>query len=281
MQKLDSKPILMDGAMGTELMKRGIKLDGASCKINLTHPEIVSQIHQDYIDAGSKILFTNTFGITVEDDPEPIITKAYEILSSPSFRRRPESRPLKMDSGLRRNEVNISFLIGGSVAGLFTGTQVEQKKAYQKQFELHVKHTPDFIVLETFLSTTQAQLALSTYYELNSTIPLMILFSEAQKGWLITVDEIKNLIKEFELTHVGFNCSNGPESVKEMFDALVGAKNFLPLRHIIVKPNTGAPPCAPTEFVEQMKYFIENGASYVGGCCGSGPEEIRQLSALI
>ncbi|MBX7148565.1 homocysteine S-methyltransferase family protein [bacterium] len=247
MQKL-AKPILMDGAIGTELIRRGIKLEGASCKINLTHPDLVAQIHRDYLKAGSQMLLTNTFGLTVDDDLEPLITKAYQLLPKAS--------------------------IGASIAPLFTGTEDQRKKSYQQQYTCHIKRAPDFIILETFITAAEARLALESYPHTN--IPLMILFSKTQKGWLISSDEIKKLIQDFKLTHVGFNCSDGPASVKDMFSSFKNTEVEL-----IVKPNTGLPAMSDDQFVAEMNYYIENGAAYIGGCCGTSPTTIHSLKATV
>ena len=265
---------LLDGAMGTELMKRGLRLGAFPEQVNLTDPEAVQAIHRAYIDAGSDILYACTFGAN------PLKARGADIA--------PVIAAALTNARLAAGERAQVALDVGPLGQLLEpyGELPEEKarEVFRQVFE--AGKTAELIVLETFFDLREALIALETAKTLLQGVPCFVTMTFQASGRTLTGVTPKEAARELTAAGadaVGLNCSLGPAEalpmVKEMRDS-----TSLPL---IVKPNAGIPdpatgvyPLSADAFAAAMGPILAAGAAYIGGCCGTDPDYIRALRGL-
>lgn len=261
--------ILLDGAMGTELMKRGCAGSFPE-EANLTAPEAVREIHGAYRAAGSRILYACTFG------------------ANPVKARGRALRPV-LDAALlnartaagteARTALDVGPL-GRLLEPLGELTEEEAVSAYSEIFA--AAGAADLIVLETFFDLRELTLALETAKRLSDR-PVFATMTFQKNGHTmtgVTVTEAARTLQAAGADAVGLNCSLGPAELLPLVRELRGATD-LPL---IVKPNAGMPdpagnyPLGAEAFADAMLPILECGVDYAGGCCGTSPDYIRALA---
>ncbi|OGP08348.1 MAG: hypothetical protein A2048_04840 [Deltaproteobacteria bacterium GWA2_45_12] len=289
-----SKPILLDGAMGTYLQTMGLAPNTASDSWNLTHPEKIVEVHKAYAKAGSQILFTNTFGASrnrlaetgMADDIKKIneagvrfVRQALEILSSP-FHQGGEI----LDSAPR-----IAGCIGpiGSLQKPFKSLSTKQASAlYEEQICLLLENKVDLIVIETLFDAAEIEVASEVALKtIRKKIPLMISMTVGENGLLACGSDpvtTSYYLEKRGVDIIGLNCSFGPESIWPVFEKMRKEIKC----SIAVKPNasvvTGRDLSLQAEkFATWMKKFADTGADFIGGCCGTTPEHIAALTLLL
>ena len=266
---------LLDGAMGTELMKRGAEPGRFPEALNLTAPEIVRAIHRDYIEAGSRLLYACTFGANPVKargaDVVPVIAAALK-----------NARAAAGDSA--RTALDVGPL-GQLLEPYGDLTEEEARAAFRTVFAAGAD--ADLVVLETFFDLTEALLALEEAHDLLPGKPCFVTMTFQKNGRTltgVTVEEMAEALEEAGADAIGLNCSLGPVEALPLAEALRAATE-LPL---IIKPNAGMPdpvtgayPLDAAAFAEAMAPILELGAAYAGGCCGTDPEYIRMLARSI
>jgi 5-methyltetrahydrofolate--homocysteine methyltransferase len=277
-----SKAIILDGAMGTELERRGAS---DKCASNLTHPEIVEAIHRDYHDAGSNVAISNTFSMTrfyIENHNLNIDTKEVN----------------RLGIELARNAVGKDgYILGdigptGSMLEPYgTGKEEDLYKTFKEQASILLNAGADGFIIETFFDLREALFALRACREI-SEIPVIVSmsFQTTKNGGRTmmgnSAEECAKKLTEEGADAVGANC--GDLSPKEMAEVVAIMKKSTTL-HIVAQPNAGKPKVDGKKvlYMEPNLYATETlecykaGASIIGGCCGTTPEHMRILSELI
>lgn len=274
--------VILDGAMGTELDRRGA-LD--KCASNLTYPEIVEAIHRDYRNAGSNAAISNTFSMT----------RVYI-----------ETHNLKIDveevnhSGVKlaRNAVGEDGYVLGDIGP--TGQMLEPYGTYKEetlydtfkeQASILSSGGVDGFIIETMFDLRESLCAVRACREV-SQIPVIasMSFQTAKNGGRTmmgnSAEECATRLTEEVVDALGANC--GDLSPKEMTEVVSIMKNFTSLP-IVAQPNAGKPKVEgekvfymePELYAKQTLECYKAGASIIGGCCGTTPEHIRILSELI
>jgi len=277
-----NKTIILDGAMGTELERRG---SSDKCASNLTHPEIVEAIHRDYHDAGSQVVITNTFSMT---------------------RRYIETHSLKIDVGevnrsgvkLARNAVGEDgYILGdiGSTGQMLEpyGTEKEENlyNTFKEQASILSDAGVDGFIIETMLDLREALCALHACRDVSENPVIVSMAFQTTKNGGRTImgnsaEECAARLTEEGADTVGANC--GDLSPKEIAEVVSIIKNFTNLP-IVAQPNAGKPKVDGDRvfYMEPKLYATETlecykaGATIIGGCCGTTPEHIKILSELI
>lgn len=278
----NSKTIILDGAMGTELERRG---SSDKCASNLTHPEIVEAIHRDYRDAGSNAAISNTFSMT---------------------RLYIETHNLKIDveevnrSGVKlaRNAVGKDgYILGdiGPTGGMLEpyGTVKEEDlyETFKEQASILSGSEVDGFIVETMFDLREALCAVRACREI-SQIPVIasMSFQTIKNGGRTmmgnSAEECAKRLTEEGADAIGANC--GDLSPKEMAEVVSVIKNFTNLP-IVAQPNAGKPKVEgekvlymnPELYATETLECYKSGATIIGGCCGTTPEHIRILSELI
>ncbi len=283
----NEKPILADGAMGTLLHEQGVSFESCFDELNLTKPGIVAGIHKAYIDAGSQIILTNTFGANrFKLDRHGLKARIGEINSS--------------GVDLARRVVSASFkevLIGGDVGPLgvrlspFGRVQPEEaRKAFKEQISFLLDAQVDLVVIETVSDLYEIREAIYAARDLSKDVPIVASMTFTRDDRTLLGDgpvKVARSLHDFGADVIGINCSGGPNQLirilKEMRAALPNGKFW-------IKPNAGWPeqlggrifyPASAEYFGDYALSFWKAGACVIGGCCGTTPAHIASMRAAI
>lgn len=270
---LEMEPLVLDGAMGTELLSRGLRLGACAELWNLTHPDEVGRIHKAYVDAGAEVVLANTFGANRsryhEDVPLCDVIQAGVGLAREAALR---GRFVALDVG--RTGLN------------GTTSAAEIYDAFAEQIRLGAEANPDLVYIETMTTVRELQLALQAARE-NSNLPIFATVTVGSDGRLLGQDDLESVVAVFDQygpDAVGLNCGPTAEAlypVVRRMAALVNAP-------LIVKASAGLPrvgkgdvsyDCPPERFARAMVDLVKLGVSIVGGCCGTTPAHIARLVA--
>ena len=268
------KFIFYDGAMGTMLQRCGLKPGQRPDILNMTAPDAVENVHRMYVEAGSDIVCSNTFGANacaLSDtgySPEEIIAAAIAIA--------------KRACG---GAAKIALDIGPTGQLLAPMGDLESEKAYKlfkQQAVAGEKAGADFAAIETMSDLEELKAAISAVKE-NSNLPILATMTFDKTGCTYmgcTPESFTEAAERLGAAAVGINCSLEPAEMYSTAQRIAKATS-LPL---IIKPNAGLPDretglysIGPAEFAMQMAPFAAIGARIVGGCCGTTPEYIREL----
>jgi 5-methyltetrahydrofolate--homocysteine methyltransferase len=276
--------ILLDGAMGTELAKRGLEMGG---KINLLSPDHVLSVHREYIRAGADILITNTLTMNR--------------ISITSHRQDIDINEVNLAGArLAREAVTGKQLVFGDISstGQFLepyGEYTEEQfyNNFREQAEILARGGVDGFIIETISDLREAACALRACKD-SVDLPVLVClsFSSASGGGYTimgnTVEETVRMAEENGATAVGANCGELDTGAMAILVTLFKKATSLP---VIIQPNAGKPVLkddgstvfnmGPGEFAEQVMKCIDNGATFVGGCCGTTPEHIRAVAQRI
>lgn len=269
--------------MGSMLQSRGLMPGMAPEWMIVNKPDAVIDVHRRYIDAGSEMIETNTFGATrhkltgfgLEDQTERINTEAVELCR-------------KAAGSCRTMVVGSVGPIGELLAPLGTFSPEEAYQNFEEQCRFLANGGADLINIETMSDPTELKLAVMA--ALNQGIPVMAEASFIANGRMLsgTLPEVAAAILDgFDLTALGVNCSLGPNEMLPILEAM-GKATTKPL---IVQPNAGIPylendqtifPLGPEEFGENVEALIQKiQPAVIGGCCGTTPDHIRVLRGIV
>ncbi|MCL2360333.1 MAG: homocysteine S-methyltransferase family protein [Defluviitaleaceae bacterium] len=258
-------PIFFDGAMGTELHRRGITGDPAI--LNLTHPQDIIDIHREYLEAGADILTANTFGCyshkheNAADMIKAAISHGRKALAGYPGRR------LALDLGPT-----------GLILEPYGDTTKEECRHI---FEEAISHgdSCDLILIETMMDLTELKLAVITAKKTGLSVYATMSFEKNRRTMMgATIQDMIDLLEGLGVDALGLNCGFGPETYESFFPL----KTKLP---IILQPNAGLPqvgePGTPPFYNLSPEDFANTMASldvsYMGGCCGTSPAHIKAL----
>jgi homocysteine S-methyltransferase len=279
----ENEVIVFDGGVGTYLYEKGVFINTCYDELNLTNPDIVTEVHREYVTAGADVIETNTFGANrFRLAAHGLEKKAYEIA--------------KRGAQLAKAVAGDETLVAGSVGPL--GVQIEPlgkvsfdeaREAFREQVKGLLDGGADIIILETFVLVPELQQAIRAVKEVNPDTPIMAQVTINDDGNLLSGATLESFVKavgDSGVDTIGLNCSVGPKS---MLEALETLKTLTPLP-ISVQPNAGLPQniggrniymTSPEYMAEYAKRFIQTGASIVGGCCGTNPAHIRAIRRAV
>ena len=271
--------VYLDGGMGTLLQANGLKPGEYPERWNISHPEVVTEIHKAYFDAGSNVVCTNTFGANVlkfdEEELEEIVKAA--IANADAAR----------NQSVSDNPKYIALDIGPSGKLLKPLGDLDFEKAvsiFAKTVNLGEKYGADLIVIETMNDSYETKAALLAAKE-NSNLPIIVTNAYGEDGKLMTGANPAAMVAMLEgmgVDALGTNCSLGPKQLRGVVEELL-ANASVP---VILKPNAGIPKSVEgktvfdvheDEFAEEIAKLMKKGVRVVGGCCGTTPKYIEAL----
>ncbi len=280
--------VLFDGAFGTEILKAGIDISNFAPEyLNLKNPEIVKKIHKSYLEAGSDVITTNTFGANrlklqnyqLEDKIDEIILAGVEIAKS------------AIDDFPDRNAFVAASVgpVGKLLEPLGDLKFDELEKVYDEVFTSISKTSVDLIILETMLDINEAKLALISAKK-NTNLPAIVSLT-FENGERLTTgtppEACAILFSEMGADAVGANCSTGPRELQNVLSRMQNVTSAFPL---IIQANAGLPisengktifPLKAQDFANEMCQIAKNRAKILGGCCGTSPEHIGELKKAL
>jgi len=279
---LQENNVYLDGGMGTLLQERGLCAGEQPERWNLTHPDVIVEIHKAYFDAGSNVICTNTFGANAlkfgEDELEEIIKAAFE-----------NARKAKGQSHSKQEKF-IALDIGpsGKLLKPYGDLDFEDAVAlFAKTVKLGVQYGAELIFIETMNDSYETKAALLAAKE-NSDLPVLVSNAYGEDGKLMTgatPEAMVALLEGMGADAIGANCSLGPKQLRGVVEELLKYSSV----PVIVKPNAGLPKAvdgntvfdvSEGEFAKEVAAFMEKGARVVGGCCGTTPSYIESLTRL-
>ena len=276
---LKNNIVYLDGGMGTLLQAQGLLPGEHPERWNLSHPDVITNIHKSYFDAGSNVVCTNTFGANilkfVEDELENIIMSA--IFNAKAAR----------DKSVNKGQKFIALDIGPSGKLLKPLGDLDFEDAvnvFSKTVKLGVKYGVDLIVIETMNDSYETKAALLAAKE-NSNLPVIVSNAYGEDGKLMTgatPAAMVALLEGMGVDALGANCSLGPKQLRNVAEELLKYASV----PVILKPNAGLPKSVKGEtvfdvtaheFSSEVAELIKQGVRVVGGCCGTTPEYIESL----
>jgi homocysteine S-methyltransferase len=281
---LSEEVLLADGAMGTLLVSRGASPDQAKSPLNLTDPESVREVHDDYRDAGARILTTNTW------DANRVKLAAHEWADSLEKINR-EGVRLAREAATGE----LAFVAGsiGPLGALVKPygrlTLAQVREIFEEQARTLLEAGVDLILLETFGSLLEAAEAVRAVRGLSGEIPIVAQMTFLSDGRTAFGEAAAHALPTLAMAGadaVGMNCTLGPQETHDVFRALPGSI-AAPLS---VMPNAGYPTVvhgrnvylsSPDYLRDYAAAFVEAGAAIVGGCCGTTPEHTRAMAKAI
>lgn len=269
--------VILDGAMGTMLQSRGLKIGGIPEVMNITNPDVVTDIHKEYVSAGSNIVYTNTFGANrykMKDcgySVEELIGAAV-------------SNAKKACEG---KEAIVALDIGPIGQLLEPTGSLSFEEAYDmfKQ-EVRAGSEADVIVFETMTDLLEIKAGVLAAKE-NSDKPVIctMTFEENMRTFTgCSISAMALTLEGLGVDAIGVNCSLGP---KELYGVVKEMSKWTRLP-LVVKANAGLPDplsgeynISPVQFAEYMEKMLDLGVKYIGGCCGTSPEYIKELCTIV
>lgn len=271
--------LVCEGAMGSELMARGIKLRNTA-EANLSHPETVAEIHRAYQQAGAQVFQTNTFAANpVRLERVGLSQQGPEMWAAAVHICREAVGP----------EAYVAANLGPTgelLEPLGRLTADEARSSFRRQLEVMLGPVIDFVLLEGFESLDELGLAVEQVRALDPQIPIAatLCFSVAGGRTSLGVDgaAAAEQLARWEVPIMGANCGT-PEALEAGFVAMSQCAG----RPLMAQPNAGVPRVvrgrtvwggSPVEMGELSARLIAGGARIVGGCCGSTPQHILQVA---
>lgn len=290
-RQLGRQLLFFDGGMGTLLQERGLMAGEVPETWNILHPEIVRQIHKEYLLAGSNIISANTFGINafkcknLAYTVEELVTAGIQLV-----REAIQEVHSKEDNSASEQPMYAALDIGSIGKLLKPLGEISFDEAYKTFQEIVIagdQAGADLILIETVSDSYEIKAAVLAAKE-NSNLPVIVTMIFDENGKLLTGGDVASVTAMLEglgVDAIGFNCGLGPEQMKKLLPQLTACCS-LP---IVINPNAGLPvvvngqtvfQVAPEEFAQSVKALVEMGASVVGGCCGTTPAHIKCVVEL-
>jgi homocysteine S-methyltransferase len=282
LEELDARVLVCDGAMGTMLYGRGVFLNRCFDELNLTQPDLVSDVHQAYVRAGADVLETNTFGANrfklgnfgLADEVAAINRRGAE---------------------LARRAAREGTFVAGSMGPL--GVRIEPwgrtgvdeaEAAFRDQASALAAGGVDLFILETFRDLKEMGAAIRAVRAV-SALPIVAEMTTEDDGNTLDGAPPERFAPELERAGadvIGVNCSVGPAAMLETIERMARLTNA----RLAAQPNAGRPRdvdgrnlylCSPEYMASYARRFVAAGARLVGGCCGTTPDHIKQIKAVV
>ncbi len=282
-QLLSTGPVLLDGAWGTQLQARGLPVGACPDLWNLRHPNRVAEVARAYVDAGSQIILTNTFGangyVLARHGAENQVREINR-----------EGARISREAAAGSASVFGSVGPTGKMLAMGEATPDEMLAAFRLQVQGLAEGGVDAIVVETMSDLEEAELAVQAAQEAGLPVAASMTYGAGREGDRTmmghTPEEAAQRLAAAGAQVIGANCGFGPEQMLPVCRRLAAATS-LPLW---MKPNAGLPVMVDGQatytmdvetFVAHAAQLLQAGARFIGGCCGTGPDYIAALKRLL
>ncbi len=285
--KINNEFIIGDGAMGTMLYSRGIFINRCYEELNISQPEVIKEIHSEYINAGADLIETNTFRANAVNLSKYGLADKCEDINIKGAKLAAEVAA----------QADRKIFVAGSIGP--TGLILENESEYQRQqaensFALQAEALAaggvDIIILETFYSLTELLLAIDTVKK-SVDLPVVAQFTfDSQKSYKIkkaTPQVVAKKLNNSKADVVGTNCGAGPAALLNVVEKMIPVvdKPFSVFANANVSEmhegrlmTLGA---SPEYVAEYARKYAQLGAKLIGGCCGTMPETIAEISKFL
>jgi methionine synthase I (cobalamin-dependent)/5,10-methylenetetrahydrofolate reductase len=286
LERLKSAPLLCDGAMGTYLYAKGIFINRCYDELNLSQPDLIRGIHQEYFAAGAEVIETNTFGAnSFRLARHGLADKVHEInvagarLAREALRKKGEMPIVAGSIGP----------IGVRVEPLGKTSLQEARESFRAQAAALAEGGVDVFLLETFGYLEEIHQAILACRDAAPKVPIIACVTIDEDGNCLdgsTPETFGARLDEWPADVIGCNCSVGPVA---MLDAIERLREVT-TKPLAAQPNAGMPRsiegrniylCSPEYMASYAKKFVKAGVQFVGGCCGTTPDHIRSMHSAL
>jgi homocysteine S-methyltransferase len=279
---LDARVLVCDGAMGTMLYAKGIFLNRCFDELNLTQPDLVAEVHGDYVRAGADVIETNTFGANRFKLSNFGLADQTRVLNTQGARIAKQAA---------RDDAWVAGAIGplGVRIEPWGRTSVgEAEDAFREQAVALVDGGVDLFMLETFRDVNELAAAVRAVRSVSALPIVAQMTTDADGSSLDGTPPVTfaPLLEKAGADVIGVNCSVGPAAMLETVEAIARVTGA----RLSAQPNAGRPRdvegrnlylCSPEYMATYARRFIAAGARLVGGCCGTTPDHIRQIAQAV
>lgn len=282
--RLSRGPVLCDGAMGTLIYAKGIFINRCYDELNLSQPDLIRDVHQEYVAAGAEIIETNTFGANSFRLARHGFADRVREINREGVRLAREA--------CRGGEAYVAGAIGPlgiRIEPLGKTSFAEARAAFRQQIEALVEEGVDLLILETFGYLAEIHQALLAAREVAPGIPVVAQVTIDEEGNCLdgaTPATFGKRLTDWGADLIGCNCSVGPVAMLSAIEQLAQYTD----KPLAAQPNAGMPRnvegrniylCSPEYMASYTRKFLAAGVRLVGGCCGTTPEHIRSMKSAI
>src|SRR5205823_9161650 len=281
-EALSQRVLVCDGAMGTMLYSRGVFINKSFDAMNLTQPDLVEDVHREYVRAGADVLETNTFGANR--------------IKLGSFGLADKLKAINVE-GVRiaRRAAGDEAYVAGSIGPLgiriepWGKTGVDEAREYfREQAQALADGGVDLFILETFRDLNEIGAAIDAV-RMVSDLPIVAQMTTEEDGSSLDGTPPEKFTPDLEkrgATVIGVNCAVGPAPMLDTIERMAAVTT----RKLSAQPNAGKPRdvegrnlylCSPEYMASYARRFILHNVRIVGGCCGTTPEHIRQIKLAV
>jgi methionine synthase / methylenetetrahydrofolate reductase(NADPH) len=286
--------VLCDGAMGTMLYARGVFINRCYDELNLSQPEMVREVHAEYLQAGAEVIETNTFGANrfrLEHFGFGDKVREINVAGVKLARQSVEQ--------IREKQASEAF-VAGSIGPLGVRLEPlgkvgldEAREAFAEQISAMVEGGPgvgvDLLIVETLTSLVEAQQAILAARSVAPEVPVIVMMTVDEDGNCLdgaSAETAATKLTTWGADAIGCNCSAGPATVLSVIERM-RPMTTLPLAAM---PNAGIPRAvegrtiyltSPEYMASFTRKLVKAGASFVGGCCGTTPSYIRAMKSSL
>ena len=278
----DEHVYLFDGAMGTMLYSKGVFINKCYDELNVRNPEIVLEVHRQYVRAGAEIIETNTYGANriklhgfgIEDELREINVRAAE---------------------LARKAAGDSVYVAGAIGPLgiriepYGPTSLDEARdIFREQAAALRDGGVDLFIVETFSNISEIEQAIAAIHEV-CTLPVIAQMTIGTDGRTVYGDSPRVIAQRLDRAGadvIGLNCSVGPDVMLDAIEEMASVT----AKKISCQPNAGLPRdvngrqmymASPEYFSKYAKRLIHKGVKFIGGCCGTTPEHIKVMGDAV
>jgi 5-methyltetrahydrofolate--homocysteine methyltransferase len=283
-----NRPIVADGAMGTMLMSNGLEFGDPPELWNLEHPEIIRRVQRGYVDAGSQVLLTNTFGgnrlrleLHGREDRVDQLNRTAAVLARVEANAADHPVLVAGDIG---PSGQIMAAIGGSL------TPEIAREVFAEQARGLAAAGVDVMWVETMSDVSEAVAAIQGAKDAAPDVPVIATMSFDTRGHTmmgVTPERAAEALLEAGAAAVGGNCGNGPEEIIPVIEKMRAA---FPDAVLVAKGNVGQPTLVgmsvayettPEMMAGFARRFADAGANVIGACCGSTPPHLAAMAEAL
>lgn len=271
--------LVVDGAMGTMLYAKGVYINRCYDELNLSYPDLVREIHTEYIRAGADIIETNTFGATAHKLQQyGLEANLHEINAT-------AARVAREAAGDRAYVAGAIGPLGLRIEPYGPTSFDEARDLFKTQAVALLEGGVDLFCIETFSDVSEMRQAIAAVREI-SDLPIiaqMTIMTDGNTVFGTTPELFTERLDQWGADVIGLNCGVGPAII---LDALERMRQVTK-KKLSAQPNAGLPRdvqgrqfymCSPEYMSKFAKRFIQAGAKFIGGCCGTTPSHIKLIS---
>src|SRR3982751_3008822 len=279
---LEERVLVCDGAMGTMLYAKGVFINKSFDALNVSQPDLVAEVHQEYVRAGADIVETNTFGANrIKLGSFGIADKLHAIN--------------EQGARIARHAAREQAYVAGSIGPLgiriepWGKTGVDEAREYfREQARALGDGGVDLFILETFRDLNEMGAAIDAV-RMVSDLPIVAQMTTEEDGNTLDGTPPERFAPELEkhgATIIGVNCAVGPAPMLETIERMETVTRL----RLSAQPNAGKPRdvegrniylCSPEYMASYARRFILHNVRVVGGCCGTTPEHIREIKMAV